>query len=436
MEYYSTKNKLNRASFEKAVRKGLPSDDGLFMPEIIAKLPDAFFKELPGMSLAEIGLRTLHPFVGGEIDDESLIALVEEAFSFETPLTKVTDDTYALELYHGPTLAFKDIGARFMARSLSYFNKQHSQEVTVLVATSGDTGSAVANGFLGVKNVNVVILYPKGKVSEFQEKQMTTLGENIHAIEVDGNFDDCQALVKKAFLDDKLTSEFGLTSANSINVARFLPQMIYYFYAVGQLRKAGKPIVFSVPSGNYGNLTAGLFAQRMGLEVNRFVASTNSNSIVPDFLASGLYETRQSVSTISNAMDVGAPSNFARMADLFHGHIEEFRSDLAGYYYTDDQTTDGLKELYSQYGYIADPHGAVGYLGLKAYREEHPQDDFTGIFLETAHPIKFKEVVEPTLGIKLDIPESLQEALKKDKKTTQCSTEYGDFKNEIRKILH
>lgn len=432
MRYYSTNNRSSYVNFETAVKKGLPDDNGLYMPETITPLNLNFYNSLPELTLAEIGKVVLAQFVGDEIPEKELEQLITDAFSFETPLTKLSADTFALELFHGPTLAFKDVGARFMAKVLSYFNQQHADRVTVLVATSGDTGSAVANGFLGVKNVDVCILYPKGKVSEFQEKQMTTLGRNIHAIEVDGTFDDCQRLVKTAFLDKNLTRTLGLTSANSINVARLLPQSIYYFYAYGQLAKIGKPVVFSVPSGNYGNLTAGLIAKKMGLPIHHFITACNANNIVPHYLQTGHYEPKQSVSTIANAMDVGDPSNYARMRDLFDDNLSAFQSAITGYSFTDDETLQAIKGIYKKTGYIADPHGAVGYLGLEWYQIKHK---VTGVFLETAHPIKFKEVVEPELGLTLDIPVSLQAFLAKDKKVSTCPADYDSFKEVLNKML-
>jgi len=422
MRYYSTNDRSTHVNFETAVKKGLPDDNGLFMPELISPLNLDFFNSLPELTLAEIGKQVLSQFIGDEIPVKEFNELVTDAFSFETPLTKLSTDTYALELFHGPTLAFKDVGARFMARVLSYFNQQHAGRVTVLVATSGDTGSAVANGFLGVKNVDVCILYPKGKVSDFQERQMTTLGRNIHAIEIDGTFDDCQRLVKSAFLDKELTKSLGLTSANSINVARFLPQSIYYFYAYGQLAKIGMPIVFSVPSGNYGNLTAGLVAKKLGLPIHHLIAASNANDIVPHYLQTGHYQPKPSVSTISNAMDVGDPSNYARLKDLFDDDYSAFKSAITGYSFTDSETQQAIKDI----------HGAVGYLGLMWYQVKHK---VTGVFLETAHPIKFKEVVEPELGLTLDIPASLQAFLSKDKKALACPADYVSFKGVLNGIL-
>ncbi len=428
MNYFSTNNPSQKVRFQEAVRKGLPDDNGLFLPESIPVLPPSFFQNLPNLSLQEIGFEVAKLFVGDEIPEADLKTLVYEVLSFDTPIVKVEENVYSLELYHGPTLAFKDVGARFMARCLSYFNQQTKESITVLAATSGDTGSAVANGFLGVEGVQVVLLYPKGKVSPFQEKQMTTLGRNIKALEIEGSFDDCQKLVKTAFLDKELSQQLGLTSANSINIARLIPQSFYYFYAYGQLSKlTDKPIVFSVPSGNFGNLTAGYFAQQMGLPIHHFVASTNVNDIVPHYLQTGEFTPKPSIQTISNAMDVGNPSNFARLNYLFNTSQEAFAKSVSGTAYTDEETKGALKELQTL-GYTADPHGAVGYLGLKEYQEIN---DVAGVFLETAHPIKFKEVVEPTLGIKLEIPDSLKVFLEKEKVALSCSANYEEFKNVL-----
>ena len=431
MQYFSTKNPSEKVSFQQAVRKGLPDDNGLYLPDQIPTLSEEFFQNLPNLSLGEIGWEVAKRFVENEISEDDLKALVEDTLSFDIPLVEVEKDVYSLELFHGPTLAFKDVGARFMARCLGYFNQQNNRQVTVLAATSGDTGSAVANGFLGVEGVEVVLLYPKGKVSPFQEKQMTTLGQNIKAFEIDGSFDDCQRLVKTAFLDRDLSEQLGLTSANSINVARLIPQSFYYFYAYGQLiDKTDKPIVFSVPSGNFGNLTAGVFAQRMGLPIHHFVAATNVNDIVPNYLLTGDFLPKPSVQTISNAMDVGNPSNYARLHYLFNGSREEFANDMTGYSYTDEETKVALQQL-NGLDYTGDPHGAIGYLGLKAYQQNH---EVTGVFLETAHPIKFKEVVEPVLNTVLEVPASLQAFLDKEKVAMQCGSEYEVFKEKLRNL--
>lgn len=353
MKYFSTNNPTQTISFQEAVRKGLPDDNGLFLPEKIPVLSNSFFEALPNLSLQEIGLEVAKQYIGNEIPETTLKALIEDVLSFDTPIVEIEKDVYSLELYHGPTLAFKDVGARFMARCLSYFNHQKKEEVTVLAATSGDTGSAVANGFLGVEGVQVVLLYPKGKVSPFQEKQMTTLGQNIKALEIEGSFDDCQKLVKTAFLDQELNLRLGLTSANSINIARLIPQSFYYFYAYGQLiKKTNKPIVFSVPSGNYGNLTAGYFAQQMGLPIHHFIAATNVNDIVPHYLQTGDFIPKPSEQTISNAMDVGNPSNFARLNYLFSGSHKEFSTAVTGYSYSDEETKESI-QLLNKLRYIA-----------------------------------------------------------------------------------
>ena len=419
-------------SLEEAVRNGLPDDSGLFMPETIPSLPADFFHNLKKFTLAEIGYKILHPFVNEAIPNNVLEEICDNAFSFEVPLVEVKENVFSLELYHGPTLAFKDFGARFMARLLGYFNSGKKNRNTILVATSGDTGSAVANGFYKVENVDVVILYPKGKVSELQEKQMTTLGHNIKAIAIEGNFDDCQRLVKKAFLDKSLTNEFGLTSANSINIARLLPQMLYYFYAYGQLSGTGKQIVFSVPSGNYGNLTAGIIAKKMGLPIDHFIAATNANNIVPHFLETEDYVPKPSIETISNAMDVGNPSNFVRLQDLFNQSISEFRELVSGYSYSDEQTRETILNVFNENGYILDPHGAIGYRALDVFLQEK---DAIGVFLETAHPIKFYQAIEPLIDKKPDMPEQLDSVLQAVTKSNTCSADYDDFKLLLKDLL-
>jgi threonine synthase len=348
--------------------------------------------------------------------------------SFDFPVVSIEDNIASLELYHGPTMAFKDVGARFMARCLGYFNKENqTDKVTVLVATSGDTGGAVASGFLGVKGVDVVILYPSGKVSNVQEKQLTTLGQNITAIEVNGTFDDCQAMVKKAFLDDEIKAHYILTSANSINVARWLPQMFYYFFTYKALKHAEKDLVFSVPSGNYGNICAGIMAQHLGLPVKHFVTGTNANNIVPEYLHSGNYKTKPSVPTISNAMDVGAPSNFVRIEQLYNNNFKILKQNLSGYSYTDDETVDAINYLKDRFDYIADPHGAIGYLAVKAYLKDNSNSDVQGIFLETAHPIKFLPVMPKTIAATIKIPPQIQTLLDKEKVSTVIS-DYEELK--------
>ncbi|MCR9131997.1 MAG: threonine synthase [bacterium] len=426
MKYYSTKGTVEPVNFQEAIFRGLPADNGLFMPEKIPVLPSSFFDELSTKSLPEIGFEVLRHFVDGEIPDETLEELVADTLSFDIPLTRINDSVYALELFHGPTMAFKDVGARFLARCLSYFTQKKSNQLTVLVATSGDTGSAVANGFFNVDGIEVVILYPSGKVSGFQEQQMTTLGGNITALEVDGTFDDCQALVKQAFLDDELREAKQLTSANSINIARLLPQIIYYFYAWAQLPDEAKnDAIFSVPSGNYGNLSAGLIAQKMGLPIKHFLACSNTNDTVPLYLWNGNFEPKPSVSTISNAMDVGNPSNFFRMLDLFEGSYQQMIKHISGYAYTDDSTRDAIRKTYALYGYILDPHGAVGYLGLMDYFRS---EQGTGILLETAHPVKFKQTVEDQILRDVPVPAHVEET-SLEKKSIPFNAEFSDFRS-------
>ncbi len=416
MIYNSLNKKSNPAAFPEAVVRGIAPDRGLYFPEKIHRLPDTFFDNIEQESVFEIAFQAIAPFVEGSIPENELRKIIEETLDFDFPIVPITDQIGTLELFQGPTLAFKDVGARFMARCLGYFNKENtSQKVTVLVATSGDTGGAVANGFLGVPGIEVVILYPKGKVSEVQEQQLTTLGQNITALEVDGVFDDCQDMVKTAFLDQDITQYKQLTSANSINIARWLPQMFYYFIAYRTLKKKNKPLVVSVPSGNFGNICAGLMAREIGLPIDHFIASTNINDVVPDFLTTGVYTPKKSSPTISNAMDVGDPSNFIRILKIFGDDLDNLKETLSGYRFTDDETREALKEIYTTSGYVADPHGAVGYLGLKAYLKDHPEK--YGIFLETAHPVKFLDTVEDSLNIKVDIPERLKETLSRTKKS-------------------
>jgi threonine synthase len=401
------------------------------MPEEIPQLPDSFFTDLGKLSLAEIGYEILWPYVHREVPDDVLKSICTDAFSFPAPLVKLNNNIYSLELYHGPTFAFKDFGARFMARLLGHFNTSNKNINTILVATSGDTGSAVAAGFYQVENVEVIILYPQGKVSVLQEKQMTTLGGNVQAIAIDGNFDDCQQLVKTAFMDKKLSEKFGLTSANSINVARLLPQMLYYFYAYAQVSSKNKPVVFSVPSGNYGNLTAGVLAKKMGLPLKHLITAANANDIVPHYLSTGNFEPKPSIATISNAMDVGNPSNFARLRTIFNNSLDEFRSEISGYSYSDEQTRGTIKQLYDEFGYVADPHGAIGYRALTEYLIDN---DAIGVFLETAHPIKFNREVEAIIGLKIAIPDSLATVLDAKIKSHPCSSDYKDFIDLLEKL--
>ena len=427
MMYYSTNKNADRATLQEAVVKGLASDRGLFMPDVIKQLPEDFFENMKDLSFQEIAYVVADAFFGEDVDAASLKEIVYDTLNFDVPLIHVHDNIYSLELFHGPTLAFKDVGARFMSRLLGYFIKKEGQkEVNVLVATSGDTGSAVANGFLGVDGIRVYVLYPKGKVSPIQECQFTTLGKNITALEVDGVFDDCQALVKSAFMDKDLNAHMKLTSANSINVARFLPQAFYYFYAVAQLHKLGikKDIVICVPSGNFGNITAGLFGKRMGMPVKRFIAANNRNDIFFQYLNTGVYTPRPSVQTIANAMDVGDPSNFARILDLYGNSHATISAEIAGCTYTDEQIADSLRECYKTYGYLMDPHGSVGYRALM----ELLQPGETGVFLETAHPAKFKETVEEIINDEVAIPAKLQEFMKGTKQSVQMSKDFADFK--------
>lgn len=420
MRYYSTNKSVAEVSFEEAIVRGLPEDNGLYMPEKIHALPAAFIDGLKSTTLQEIGYEVASRFIENEIPENDLREIINDTLSFEIPAVKVEQDIYSLELFHGPTLAFKDVGARFLARCLSYFSARKARKATILVATSGDTGSAVAHGFLDLENINVVILYPKGKVSDIQEKQLTTLGQNITALEVDGTFDDCQALVKKSFLDKPVKDKYHLTSANSINMARLIPQSFYYFWAYAQV-KDDRPLYISVPSGNYGNLTAGLLAQRMGLPIGHFVASSNANDIVPAYLTSGAFNPKASIQTISNAMDVGNPSNFARMMDLYGGDVNEFRKLISGYSYTDEKTRACMLEVFEKHKYMLDPHGAVGYLGLKEFMKDK---NGVGVFFETAHPAKFGDVVEETIDTTIDIPDRLQEYVDKTKVSIEMDNNY------------
>lgn len=431
MKYYSTNKQAPAASLEEAVVKGLAGDKGLYMPEHIDKLDKEAIAGLKNKSFHEIACTVARAFFGSDIEPDTLDTLVKDTLSFDTPAVHVAGNIYSLELFHGPTLAFKDVGARFMARLLGYFIKKEGlKQVNVLVATSGDTGSAVANGFLGVPGIHVYVLYPKGKVSPIQECQFTTLGQNITALEIDGTFDDCQALVKSAFMDAGLNNHMKLTSANSINVARFLPQSFYYFNAYAQLDKAGKAdeLVVSVPSGNFGNITAGLFAHRMGLPVKRFIAANNRNDVFLEYLRSGVYNPRPSVPTIANAMDVGDPSNFARIMDLF-GKQEDphtaITSLIKGYRYTDEEIAATMKQVYCNTGYILDPHGACGYQALTDNKLSASE---TGVFLETAHPAKFKGTVDKILDTDIEIPAKLQAFMKGEKQSIELKKDFAGFK--------
>ena len=432
MKYYSTNKNAPDATLEEAVVKGLAADRGLYMPAEIKKLPVSFFEEIDKLSFQEIAYRVADAFFGSDIPAETLKQIVYDTLSFDVPAVKVKDGIYSLELFHGPTLAFKDVGARFMARLLGYFiRKEGKKQVNVLVATSGDTGSAVANGFLGVEGIHVYVLYPKGKVSEIQEKQFTTLGNNITAIEINGTFDDCQALVKSAFMDKELNEHMQLTSANSINVARFLPQAFYYFYACAQMKKLGKAdnLVICVPSGNFGNITAGLFGKCMGLPVKRFIAANNRNDIFYQYLKTGVYSPKSSVATIANAMDVGDPSNFARIYDLYGGSHEAITKEISGEAYTDEQIRETVQAVYNETGYLLDPHGACGYRALA----EQLQSGETGVFLETAHPAKFLQTVESIIGVEVQIPEKLQAFMKGKKESVPMEKDFASFKSYLMK---
>ncbi|ARV08435.1 threonine synthase [Winogradskyella sp. PC-19] len=425
MKYYSLNRKAPNTTFEDAVVRGLAPDKGLYFPEKISPLPNSFFETIDDKSNTETALETLKQFIGDEIEGPDLKTIIEDTLCFDFPIIEFNESISTLELFHGPTMAFKDVGGRFMARCLGHFNKNNSRNVTVLVATSGDTGGAVANGFLGVKGVDVVILYPSGKVSDIQEKQLTTLGQNITALEVDGVFDDCQDMVKQAFVDEELTSKMQLTSANSINVARWLPQLLYFFYAYKQLKHKSKKLVFSVPSGNFGNICAGMVAQKLGLPIKHFIASNNANNVVTNYLRTQTYNPKASVQTISNAMDVGNPSNFIRIEELHNRNFENLKKNLSSYSFTDTETRAALLEIYTKYNYVADPHGAVGYLGALKHIEKHPNDHV--VFLETAHPTKFLDVVEDVIRTKVELPEQIKAVIDKKKKAIKASS-YSDLK--------
>ena len=426
MNYYSLNYNSSAVGFLEAVRKGLAPDRGLYFPESIPLLSKDFIDNSSNLSDHDIAFNAISPFVGNDIPKERLLKIIEETLSFDFPIIPINDTIATLELFQGPTLAFKDVGARFMARCLAYANEiKEQKKLTILVATSGDTGGAVADGFYKVKGIDVVILYPKGKVSEVQEKQLTTLGENITALEVDGTFDDCQNMVKSAFIDPELTNKVSLTSANSINIARWLSQMFYYFIAYKNRHNPHEDLVISVPSGNFGNLCAGLVAYKMGLPIKHFIASTNINDTVPSYLSSGNYVPKKSISTISNAMDVGDPSNFIRIQKLFNNDFHKLKKIVSGFAFTDTQTKKALKEIYNNNGYVADPHGAVSYLGLKAYLEKLGDDKVQGIFLETAHPIKFAPIVEAALKLKINRPKQVEKVLNKPK----LSLSINDYKS-------
>lgn len=432
MQYYSTNKNSPLVSLKEAVVKGLAADKGLFMPEKIKKFDSSFFGGIQELSFQEIAFEVAKNFFAEDVEEDKLKEIVFDTLQFDCPVVKVTDSIYALELFHGPTLAFKDVGARFMARLLNHFLDEREKLVNVLVATSGDTGSAVANGFLGVEGIHVFVLYPKGKVSKIQESQFTTLGKNITALEIDGTFDDCQHLVKTAFLDKELNEKLALTSANSINVARFLPQAFYYFNAYARLKEMGvlekKELVISVPSGNFGNLTAGLFAQEMGLPVKQFIAANNENDIIYQYLKTGEYKPRSSVETLANAMDVGSPSNFARILDMYNHSHKKISSKIKGYRYSDEEIKNIVKKVFTTRSYLCDPHGACGYRSLEEYLSENQ----VGVFLETAHPAKFTETMEKVIGSgNITLPKKLEAFMRGQRKVVSLDSEYLSFKNFI-----
>ena len=424
MKYFSLHKKAAKVNFKNAVIKGIAEDKGLYFPESITSLTKDFIDNITDYSDHEISYHVIKQFIGNEIPEKKLKQIIKETLCFNFPLLAIEDNIQTLELFHGPTMAFKDVGARFMARCLGYLNAESEKEVTVLVATSGDTGGAVASGFLDVKNVKVVILYPSKKVSEVQEKQLTTLGKNIFALEVDGTFDDCQAMVKKAFLDDSITNIKQLTSANSINVARWLPQMFYFFIAYKHLKDKTKDLIISVPSGNFGNICAGMMAKKLGLPIHQFIAATNVNDVIPKYLLTKEYNAKPSTQTISNAMDVGDPSNFIRIQEIYDNDFDTLKKDLCSYSFTDEETKQAMAYLHKNCNYVADPHGAVGYLGLKEY---NLPADANGIFLETAHPVKFLDVVEPVIGRTIEYPKQILEVIDKVKRA-DFITSYSELK--------
>ncbi|MEX2233016.1 MAG: threonine synthase [Cyclobacteriaceae bacterium] len=430
MRFYSTNNRKQLTSLKSAVLQGLAADNGLYMPEEIPMLSKSFFDGIHEMPFRQIAMDVAAKFAGEEIPPADLKKIIDHTLQFDAPLVEIENNISALELFHGPTMAFKDFGARFMSQLLAFFSTRLKHEIVILVATSGDTGSAVANGFLGVPGIRVIVLYPSGKVSDIQEKQFTTLGKNITAFEVMGTFDDCQRLVKSAFLDGDLRDSFFLTSANSINIARLIPQSFYYFYAYAKRKHHQKPVVFSVPSGNFGNLTGGVLAKRMGLPVEKFIAATNVNDVVPEYLKTGNMIPRPSQHTISNAMDVGNPSNFARLMDLYQNDFNSISQEIEGYAFTDSETAAAMQNVAKQFQYTLDPHGAIGYLGLKQYFSGHERE-VNGIFLETAHPAKFQEVVEQVIHQKISLPPTLEKFAKGKKQSLLTSKDYADFKKSL-----
>jgi threonine synthase len=429
MKLYSTNNHHLSVEFPEAVFNSMPQDKGLYMPGNIPQLASDFIENLGNYTLPEIAFTVASALLKDAIPSEDLKRIVDDAINFDAPVNRLDKNTYVLELFHGPSLAFKDFGARFMSRVMAYFLKDGEEVLDVLVATSGDTGGAVALGFLGVSNTRVTILYPKGKVSDIQELQLCTNGQNIHAIEIEGTFDDCQKLVKQAFADDQLNEKMRLTSANSINISRLIPQTFYYFHAYAQLARQGKTnVVFSVPSGNFGNIAAGLLAYKMGLPVKQFIAATNANDTVPRFLESGVYETRPSVQTYANAMDVGAPSNWVRIMDLFNNDRTEILNKVKGYTYSDEQTLQAINDIYNKYEYIACPHTAIAWLALEDYTKTHAKDQFAGVFLSTAHPCKFPDVFPLEISTKIEVPEQVKEIMGRAKHATVMDADFEAFK--------
>ncbi len=430
MNWYSTNDAAHRATFAEAVDRGIAPDGGLYMPEELPLLPASFFRSAPQLSFQELSFRVAHALLGDDIPEEDLRSIVTGAISFPAPLQVLDETCSVLELFHGPTLAFKDFGARFMARTLAYLRRGESRPLTILVATSGDTGSAVASGFLNVEGMNVILLYPSGRVSKIQEMQLTTAGGNVTALEVEGTFDDCQRLVKTAFADRQVTARRKLSSANSINIARLIPQSFYYFHAQAQAAQAGKPVVFSVPSGNLGNLTAGLLAHAMGLPVQRFVAATNANDVFTQYVATGTFTPKQTKATISNAMDVGNPSNFARIHALFKGDVKKIRECIFSASFTDAETRKAINTIHELHGYVMDPHGAVGYLAFEAYRASGA-GECRGLLLETAHPSKFLDVFDDGLKARIEIPPLIKRALEGTKKSVKISSSFEMFKSYL-----
>nr|WP_199156874.1 threonine synthase [Pedobacter sp. ASV2] len=432
MKLYSTNDTTLRVSFKEAVFNSMPQDKGLYMPVEIPQLDADFIQNIEQYSLPEIAYKVASALLKDEIPADDLKALVNDAINFEAPAVKLDDKTFVLELFHGPSLAFKDFGARFMSRIMAYFLKDGEQLLDVLVATSGDTGGAVALGFLGVPNTRVTILYPEGKVSPIQELQLTTNGQNIRAIEVKGTFDDCQALVKQAFADDDLNAKFRLTSANSINISRLIPQTFYYFNTYAQLKKQGiRDVVFSVPSGNFGNIGAGLLAYKLGLPVKQFIAATNVNDTVPRFLETGIYQTKPSVQTYANAMDVGAPSNWVRIMDLFKQDLEALKKVVTSYRFNDEETLEAIKEIYAKYNYVACPHTAIAYLAIKQFRKENPEDNSASVFLSTAHACKFPDIFPEDLTAKIEIPEQVKALESKPKHADKLGVDFEGFKGYL-----